>query len=184
MNQFEKYIKDKKDSLQPEPKENFELWYRIESELKHKKQIKTRRIVSIAASLALIISSVTFIKVYFFSNQPMDYPLYSYSDFYGNIEKEFTNAISYQEQQVRVIRVSADQKELFDAFIVELKALDKTYNQYLEIVKKDGYNEIMIELIIKYYQQKLEVLETLHQELIKLKNYETDKNIEQTSLDI
>jgi hypothetical protein len=168
--------------LQKQVSENKNLWDKIEIGLERKRQNKTRLIFNVAASLAFLLSSALFIQFYFFKNQTVQLPLYSYSNNYGNAEKDFINAVNYQKQQIRSTKISVEHLDVFSSFLRELELLDATYDSYIEIIKENGCNDLMMELIIKNYQQKLDILITLQQELKKIKDYETNTKTEQTTL--
>lgn len=185
MNDFEKYLRDNKDSFHREAESSSELWNKIELDLEKKKQGRLQWTFGIAASVALLLSLSTFIKVYFLHEETTAaLPLYSYSSAYGDAEMEFIDAVNFQKQQVRTIEISKAHSDLFEPFLNELEVLDTTYDEYVEIINEHGCNDLMMELIIKHYQQKLEILNTLHQELIKIKNHETETDSVQTTLSI
>ena len=186
MNPFENYLNDNKNKLKKEAKASADLWGKIENRLIHRRQNQIRILFGIAATLALLIASVTLIKVYFGNNQKniSELPLYSYSKEYGDTEREYAEKIAYEIELVNNNYITKNQKQELESFISGLKALDKAYESYCEIIKEEGCDEIMMELIIDNYKRKLELLQCLQEKLIKINNYEKNNESKQTTLSL
>lgn len=176
MKSFETYLKENKQKLRKQVDPESDLWKNIENRLYRRKINRIVFITGIAASLALLLAFGAYYDVHFNNRQKNILPLYSYSKAYGDIEKEYLKEVDYELKLINGTYLPKIKIKDLNSFKTGLKALDKAYEGYCEIIQKEGCDEIMMELIIDNYTRKIELLESLQSEIKKIKKYENEIN--------
>lgn len=186
MNGFENFLKDNRQRLNREVDSDKDLWSEIEFRLHRRKQHQIRFITGIAASLAIIIALTAIVKVSMMqkAENSSNLPLYAYSKAYGETEFEYLEAISYQTQLINQTNVSSDQVHRLNSYLTGLKALNEAYDEYNKIIKREGCNEIMMQLVIDNYKRRIELLQSLRAEIQKINSYENNNKKKQTTLSL
>jgi len=173
MESFEQYLKRNRDQLKTEVTSKPEIWDMIESNLSSNKPNRLKWISPIAASLALLLATTALLITLNKQKVEMvELPLTAYSAAYGDTEQEYIGAINFKKQQVDQMNVSVAHQKEIASFLNGLKALEMAYDGYKVIVDQEGCSEIMMQLIIDNYQRRIDLLEELQNELIKLNSNE------------
>lgn len=182
---FENYIKDNRQHFRKKAETDTDVWSKIENKLYFRRQQRLRRYTGIAATLALLLAFSAFLKVHLESkNEASSLPLYSYSQEYGVIEIEYAKAVSYKIDILNNTNVSTESIEDLESYITGLQVLDDVYEGYKKIIDIEGCDQIMMELIIDNYKRKIELLESLQDEITKIKSYENNYESEQSKLSL
>lgn len=92
----------------------------------------------------------------------------------SDISPEFKKIENYFLAGINIelakLEINNDNKALIDAFMLELKELDKEYQRLNTELKESGPNEQTIEAMVSNLQLRLELLRKLKIKLIELKN--------------
>jgi hypothetical protein len=84
-------------------------------------------------------------------------------------EESYQQLISQKEKDINLKRL--DQKDYPDLF-EELELLEKIHLEYLKDVPEFKSNDQLINTLIRYYEQRIRILERLSNEIEKTKKYE------------
>ena len=170
---FELFVKSAmlKDSGPfPDMKSNYLF---IDGELRKR---KTRQLIlyfSLATSVLLIAGLG---KIVLFSgNTPA-------VDYYMQVTEDIKETKFYYtgliEQKYRQLNKSGKIDELyFQVYFEELDQLDRDYKDYLEEIRKYGFQEDIVRAMVENQRQKLTILDRLIHEIQKVKSYENRKKI-------
>lgn len=85
----------------------------------------------------------------------------SFKDSYGQL-------VNYQLQSIRTTPVYAENPAYFDDFKTRLHQMDMDEISIRKSIRKNGISNTLIEQLINVYQQKLDVLKSLQQEINKM----------------
>lgn len=80
----------------------------------------------------------------------------------------FVNAINFELKNVEKHR-SLDTESLIEEALEELEDLEDSYKEFIKDLNENGYNKQTIYAMIENYQQRLEILENLLQQIEELK---------------
>lgn len=172
MKDFENYLKDSRDNLKSSKEANGDLWINISHQLAERRSRRVRLITTMVASVAILLSVVTFIKLTVMESASSKDLLLAHSDEYIDVEKEFISAIKYEKSIIDNIDLTEEQEIEKASFIRGLRALDRAMESYKKIVDSEGYDEIMTELIIDNYQRKLDLLGSLRESIMESRSSE------------
>lgn len=174
MNDFEKYIQSKKKQLELE-EVNPEIWLSIENQILRKKQLRSKRILKwiqyAAAALLLGIIAIAGIKQGQSGN--IDAQLLAV---YGLQEYDFPKTIQMKTEGLSEAMIPADRQEDFAKLLKQLQFLDDQYQDYLQYIEQNGYQEFIGKQILYYYRTKIELLDKIQQEIEKINYYEKKFN--------
>lgn len=168
MDQLERLIIESRDEIQNDlPHEgHFE---RFEMKLSAKKERKIVKLLAYAASVAAI-------AVIFFSvltperTSGNEFTLSDISAQYADVENYYTNTIDKQTQKVETLVQQETNRHEMQELLDELKESDKTYEQLCADLKATPNDQRVINALIIYYQNKLEIINKI---LGELENQET-----------
>lgn len=85
----------------------------------------------------------------------------SFKDSYGQL-------VNYQLQNIRATPVYAENPAYFNDFKTRLYQMDNDETSIRRSIRKNGISNTLIEQLINVYQQKLDVLKSLQQEINKM----------------
>lgn len=172
MKEFEKYLKAHADELNKGEKSATHLWSGIEKELDKKSAMRPSKWYYAAASIIIIVmaASILFFQQDATGNEQL--PLYTFSDYYGNVESEYREAIDYQMQRSGS-HCGGSEEEGFSTFCDGITQLEAVYESYKVEIEEQGCNELMRDLIIDNYKRRLKLWKSL-QKNVKQQKYENN----------
>ena len=185
MSPLEKNIKENRSELDHiEMPDTIRIWKGIQNELKEGKSPPTNGWGlsigkywkwSIAASVCLLV-----VAYFLFWQMPPssseDIDLASYYPELAAQQDEFVQQIKQKEAEVNIGKLD---KSSFADIFTELEMLDNIHQGTLQDVPKYIDNEQMVRTLIRYYEQKIRILERLSKEVEK-QQYHEDKNHERS----
>jgi len=166
MNNFEKQLKEAA-SQQDVPEMNRQVWLGAKDQMmKDKRRRLRRRIIrwSVAASILLLLSVGLFFK-----GKKVDQNQLVLEQ-YGLERYGFPKEVERKLVALEGTRIPAEQIARFDALKSQLYFLDQQYQNYLEYVEENGYQEFIGRQIQHYYEVKIELLGKIQKEIQKLKS--------------
>lgn len=170
MNDFEKYLRENKEQL--EPKEvNPEIWLSIENEvLRSKNKRKTLYLKVLSVAAAVVLGLLIFNTNIFNSSLNIESELLVKYD----LEKyNFTQQVNLKKENLSNAKIPSDKKEDFQVLLQQLEFLDKQYHDYLTYIEQNGYQEFIGKQILNYYKSKIDLLDKIQKEIEKINYYET-----------
>lgn len=174
---FETFVtENRKDFDIHEP--SISLWKGIEQDLGSKKKPKFFRIVGIAASILILISAGYFVGLSNNDNefsQQMFADETQYNDFI-EANQFYNRTIDYKIAEAKSIGVEED-------VLTDLEQLDEVYLELKEEMLNSAYKDkdILVNLMIKNYKSKIEILERI---IGKTKKAQQVKNTKNETIDI
>jgi hypothetical protein len=126
----------------------------------------------------LLLVSISSILIYQMAvNRYYERNIYSFgrlSPEYREVEDYFIHTIKTKYNDLQKLDMQdKDQKELFQK---ELNEMDKVYRSLSKELKNDPNNERLINAMIKHYQLKLDILNEMTDQLMKIKNDISNNN--------
>ena len=186
MSDFENFIKNNRTEFDDlEDLSIGGIWKGVESKLgeedsdsnKEKRvsffRIRKSYLFAAAASVLLLIGFMAGQK--WSVNPPVEKALPSLADISPELAKteaEFKKLIAQKESEIGLNRL---EKEAFAEIFDELDLLESIHEEYRKDIPEFGHNDQLIHTLIKYYEQKIRLLERLSNEIEKLKYYEERK---------
>ena len=179
MDQFEKFIQENKDQLNPQRPDRAKMWEVIDEALDQSdKEKKRRKLFSLngpflrIAALLLLVCGIGFFVLN--SNQTSKEVVVNIPELM-EIDAHYQTLVTLKKQQVYQIKdLSESQKKDFLSFMDEL---DQEANELNEELKKNLDNEMILEAIIQNYKERLRIMELLLNRGKKSKNKKNDQNI-------
>ena len=172
MNDFEKQLKKAAGEQSPPPLER-RIWLGVKDQLSahQRRRFRVRRIQwSAAASILLLI-----VATYFF-NAPGQNTEQLVLQQYGLDDYGFPQKVEKKLTALTGTKIPKDQVENFNALKSQLYFLDQQYQNYLEYIDENGYQEYIGKQIQSYYEVKIELLEKIQKEIQKLKSKKNENN--------
>lgn len=181
---LEKYLAEKRESLDVESPDDNLIWEGIRKKLpvkddKIQKQVMIRTIVRLGkiAAVAFILFSVGYITKDIIGSRKIDakVTLSEIDRELGNREKEYRSLVNLKIEEVRTFSNTGNQviKELLE----EVSNLDIVYDQAMKDLKEMGYNEKIVNTIFDTYEKKIRLLELVILESNKSGSYENNGKI-------
>jgi hypothetical protein len=170
---FETFVKETSENCNETFREKEIAWKGIEQKLHRNKTRKLYIRISAAATILILMATGA---IFFNSNMQAKLVSGHYTEIsteLSEMEFYFTGLVEQQQQQI--FRAGPYNKEFFKPFFDEINQLDEQYETYRNELKKFGCQEELIRAMIENQQQKLEILNRLLSEIIKIKNYEKRK---------
>lgn len=168
MNPFETHLIKHKAQLQKPEEPSEQLWMNIQAAMLTKQ--KNRKVyLGIAASVAIIIGAIL-LAVFSPQKENLALPLFAYSAEYGQVEQAFIEDIYYKTALIE--NLDGVDKTVVQSYWSGMEKLDAAYKNYKKVVEHNGCNETVMQLIIDNYRMKSDLLESLYNELTKVKSYE------------
>ena len=172
---FEKYIREFRNDLDVEDPDMDLIWQGVQQNLPKRRPVRT--LLSIAASIAILLS----IGVYYFTTIGIEAPpeevnigVAQLDPSLAEEEKEFQQLISDKEKQLDMDDLKqSDFEEIFH----ELALLEKINKETKADISEYGKKDQLIKTLMKYYEQKIRLLELLSNEIEK-KEYNEVRNKE------
>ena len=166
----EQYLKENRLKLDSEVPDDSKIWRGIQIELKTKKEFRNNGFWKIAAIFLLGIF-VTYVVVKETTEEKvMVISLGDISPELGQKEAEFKRVVEQKWAEIKPL--SEEEKKQFGFLLDELDELDKIYKSYENDLHSVGKNEQIINVLLDYYQKKLQLLNRLSLEIQKQKNHE------------
>jgi hypothetical protein len=186
MTDFEKYLRENKENLHKSEETSKDLWSTIEQKLEQKKERKGMLLYKVAAAVSLLVALGLLFKTSLDeTEQPVEkLPLYSYSTEYGDMERELQKALVFETEMVNYIEIDTAYVQQLNSFKDGLLELEKAYEVYKNMLLEEQDVEYVTTLIIDNYQQRLELLKALHEELIKINENKNNNETAKTTLTI
>ncbi len=177
---MEKEIKNRRAELDGmEMPDKARLWRNIQAELKTmEKPLKNGgwRISigkywqwSIAASICLIITAALLFRPKNQSGEAEQINLANYYPELAEQKEHYSRLIRQKEQELKLDEL---EEQNFADLFRELKILEDIHQQTLEDVPRYIDNEQLVRTLIRYYEQKIKILERLSKEVTKQKYHE------------
>ena len=178
MDNFEKYIQDKRDRLDVERPDFDKVWANIKETNRRSIQPDPSRkskfnYWKVAAVLFFAISAYYVFQDY---TSNADHPTYSLGDIapqYQEIEANFTKEID--EIWVEIGQYDTAQQEiawLFD----ELKVIEEVNQDFLKDIPGWSDNEKLVGALLDYYEKKIRTLNKILREIQRQKRHENENN--------
>ena len=151
------------------------LWQNIQAELNPPKEIKTARrftllqVYAVAATVALLIMAA-----WIFSSKgdagSESLPL-AVDDYIPDFEEKesYIQTVSQKEKELNISQI--DREEFRDIFY-ELEILEEYHQEFRSDLPTISDNEMKIEILQKYYERKIRILEQLSKEIEKKSHHE------------
>jgi hypothetical protein len=185
MSSFEKNIKENRSELDRiEMPDTNRIWRGIQQEMKGEANTSPNGWSisigkywqwSIAASVCLLIAAYfIFRPVPHEASQQVD--LASYYPELADQQDEYVQLIQQKESEMNIGKLD---KASFADIFKELEMLDNIHQETLEDVPKYIDNEQLVRTLIRYYEQKIKILERLSKEVAK-QQYDEEKNHERS----
>lgn len=189
MDNFEKYINENRDALDEMEKVPMgEMWSKISGKTAHRtpknvlnqsnnreRKIRVLRgwVMGLAASiLVLLVASVALWSEKNSRVEELthfDNPLAVISEELTNTEQDFKKMIALKEQEIEVQKID---KQLFTEIFEELDVLEKIHLEYQQDIPEFQEKEQLIHTLIRYYEQKIRILERLSREIEQQNHYQ------------
>lgn len=166
-NKFDEYIKDQRKVLDVENPDDDLIWRGINEKLPRKKL--SFKALKIAATIVLLVALSVTITLIVKPSQTSILTLASLSPELAHEEISFIQII---DQKFKEIEESNIDQESYAPFFEELKMLDKLNSEALKDLNSGPVNPRLIQTLLRYYEQKIRILEQLLNEIEKNKYYE------------
>ncbi len=184
MTDLEKYLAEKRESLDVESPDDNLIWEGIRKKLpvKDDKTQKRVRILTIIrfgkiAAVAFILFSLGYITKDIIGSRKIDVKvtLSEIDRELGNREMKYRSLVNLKTEEVKAFSNTDNQviKELFG----EIRNLDILYDQAMKDLKEMGYNEKIVNTIFDTYEKKIYLLELVIFESNKAGSYENNGKI-------
>ncbi len=86
------------------------------------------------------------------------------------VENTFTQIINLQKAKVNTTPLNAENPRYFNDFTIEMKRMEKDEQGIKKDIRKSGLTDELLDQLINVYQQKLNVLKQLQNEIHKTNN--------------
>lgn len=86
------------------------------------------------------------------------------------VENSFTQVINLQKAKVNTTPLIAENPSYFNDFAIEMKRMERDEQSIKKDIKKNGLTDELLDQLINVYQQKLNVLKQLQNEIHKTNN--------------
>lgn len=175
MNNLEDFIKNNQSDFKEVESPSIErMWKGVQDDLKGKKEpsvftIRKTHFFAIAASILLLIGFLSGSLWQRSNSTPTPNSLADLSPELAKKEAEFQKLIAQKEAEIGLNQLG---KEAFQDIFEELELLENIHKEYQKDIPSYGQNDQLIETLIKYYEQKIRILERLSKEIEKLKYHE------------
>lgn len=180
---LEKYLKEKRQSLDVEAPDDTSIWEGIQSGLRSErpegKRLNNTRLIRIRniAATVIILFSLGYIANDIINGRISDrnISLSSINIELGRREKDYQALVSFKTEEVSSFTASGNVviSELFE----EIRKLDTIYDEAMKDLKKLGPNDKVINIIFNTYEQKIRLLELIIFETNKIKSHENNEKI-------
>ena len=179
MNKFEKYLKANKEHLEPQ-EVNDKVWLATENELLHKKSHRLIRLAryGAAAAIALIVGLLLWMNQGRMTSEEALLSRFNLS------EHNFTQQIAIRKQKLAKATIPKDQLEDFQILLQQLEFLDGQFDDYLQYIDQNGYQDFIGDQIINHYKTKIKLLDKIQSEIEKIHYYESKKPSSSESVEI
>ncbi len=169
MNDFEKYILENKRQLEPK-KVDPKVWLAVENEILKGKNKRFQYLIK-ALILGIILS---FVAYFFYSNIHQNQPLDEERILaqYDLTQYNFTQQVNIKKQQLAKASVPQDKIEDFQILLQQLEFMDGQFQDYLQYIEENGYQEFIGDQILNFYKSKIELLDKIQKEVEKINYYE------------
>ena len=186
MDHLEKYIRENREQLdQVEQPEADLIWLGIQGQMATEEkqqhtggkviQLPQSWAIGIAASmLLLIVSGIWYISSLPKENQKID--LATYVPELDLQQESYQQLIAQKEADLNL--TSLDRAE-FEEIFMELSTLEEIHQEFLKDLPQFNQNSQLVEVIIKYYERKIRILERLSNEIEK-RNYHEKNTLEKS----
>ena len=179
MDNLEKYIQENRDQLDHIEKPEADLiWMGIDEQLSgsEKSSLDSKQfvlipktwLIGVAASIALILAAGLW-YIAKLSQPAPEVILADYLPEFGEQEKQFKALIAQKEAEVNLANLN---KSEFEEIFLELTLLEEIHNANLRDVPQFNQKNQLVEVLLKYYERKIRILERLSNEIEKRNHHE------------
>lgn len=165
MNKFEEYLRDNKEKMELDSI-NPDIWLEIENKLLKKKNRRNIFYLKVMAAAAAVLLFLTVGISLYVGNGTTNRTsiLKKY--------EPFQQEMKLKTQQLVSAQIPIDRKEDFQILLQQLQFLDSQYDDYLQYIEQNGYQEFIGQQILIYYKTKIDLLDKIQQEVEKIEYYE------------
>ena len=165
---FDEYIKKNRNLLDVDEPNDDLIWLGINNKQTKKKSFFS--LWKIAATILILLAGAFYLsRIIQADKQAVSMTLASISPELANQEMSFFLVIDKQLEEIEKSKIN---KETYAPFFDELKILDELNAEYLEDLNTEPVNPRLISALLRYYEQKIRILEQLLMEIEKTKNHE------------
>lgn len=175
MNDFESQLR-KAAIERPIEQPSRKVWLGVKHDLAtHRKKIQRRRNLRwlLAASIAALLCAGL---IFYPSENKEDTILAQY----GLVQHNFPMKIKQRIAAMSGTRIPKQQAQHLAVLKDQLYFLDAQYQNYLEYIEKNGYQEFIGKQIQNYYEIKIELLERIQ---IEIEKFKIDRNEKDTKIE-
>ncbi|MBN1386816.1 MAG: hypothetical protein JW965_00105 [Bacteroidales bacterium] len=181
---LEKYLKENRKKLDVESPDDESIWEGIHSGMQNNKHGSEKPPGKIILMRLRNIAAIVFIALlagYVISDIIGDISLNrkitlaSIDSELGQKEKDYKELIRYKKQEIG----SFDDIDnvIVNELVEELNRLDTIYNNVMDDLNRNGYNEKIVNIIFDTYEKKMRILELIIMENNKTQKYENEEKI-------
>ena len=171
----EQYLKENRLKLDSEQPDDSKIWRGIQGGLKTKKEFRNNGFWKIAAIFLLGILTTYVVVKETSEENVVVISLGDISPELGQKEAEYKRVVDQKWAEIKPL--SEEEIKQFGFLLDELDELDKIYKSYENDLHSVGENEQIINVLLDYYQKKLQLLNRLSLEIQKQKNHENNVTI-------
>ena len=179
MNNFEKYLNENKEQLEPkeiDPK----IWLSIENEMLKQKSSRVIRFSKYMAAASILL----LLGMFVFMNQHQKTSEEELLSKFNLSEYNFTQQVASRKQQLANTTIPKDKLEDFQILLQQLEFLDKQFQDFVDYIDESGYQEFIGNQIINHYKSKIKLLDKIQQEIEKINYYENKKPSNSEAIEI
>ena len=168
MNDFEKYIVENKQKLEPDAVDS-RVWLEIENEMLRSKNSNYRTYgrILLAIIACLLIAAFSY---YFF--KPVEINEDTIIAELNLAQYNYPQTVSLKEQKLSEFTLPKDKLDDVQILLRQLEFMDEQYQDYLLFIKENGYHQFIGEQIITFYESKIILLDKIQKEIEKINYYE------------
>jgi hypothetical protein len=171
----EQYLKENRLKLDSELPDEEKIWKDIRRNLRSKNEIRNNGFWKIAAIFLLGILTTYVVVKETSREKVVVIKLGDISPELGQKEAEFNRVVDQKWAEIKPL--SQDEIKQFGFLLDELDELDKIYKAYENDLHTVGENEQIINVLLDYYQKKIQLLNRLSLEIQKQKSHENNVTI-------
>jgi hypothetical protein len=172
MNDFEKYILENKEQLQPDSVDH-RVWLSVENAMLRNKNTSYRKF-AIVVLVALV--TVIGLGAKYYMSQPKEELKEEKIIAELNLSQyNFTQQVNLKKQQLSNATLPQDKLDDVQILLQQLEFMDEQFQDYRLFIEENGYQEFIGEQIIIFYESKIKLLDKIQKEVEKINYYENKK---------
>lgn len=169
MTELEKYIIKNKGLLEPtEIRDN--VWLSIENELLEEINKNNHRLIkTLIAGLILVLIGACIIYKTSSENTINEETIIAEYDLKNY---NFLHEVDTRINQLVNLSIPENQHENVQNLLRQLEFMDGQYEDYLNYIELNGYQEFIRDQLLEFYNSKIDLLDKIHEEIEKINYYE------------